>query len=291
MNDPSPEDRPPAKDRLSGEDRAAKFSQDTPWIPRKAVVVAVVAFIVLGLGGVLADHFFGGPVSTTVVTAGTNPPGLTTTVPTVPATTAVAGSELPASLTALLGLTKTSSVPAPGFSLETPDGERISVSALHGKLVILTFFDSACNDICPVLATEIRLAVSDLGTDASSVEILTINTDPLATAASSASAALRAAGSKSLPEWHFLTGTLKQLNAVWKAYGVTIDVQTATHRVSHNDVLYFIDQNGLMRFRATPFADESAAGTFSLASNIESKFASGLASTARALLGRNGGSA
>jgi cytochrome oxidase Cu insertion factor (SCO1/SenC/PrrC family) len=242
---------------------------------------------VLGLGGVVADHFFGGPVSTTVVTAGTNPPGLTTTVPTTTANTGIAGSQLPASLTALLGLIHTSPVQAPGFSLETPEAERMSLSALHGKVVILTFFDSACNDICPVLATEIRLAVSDLGTHASGVEILTINTDPLATAPSSAAAAMGAVESKSVPEWRFLTGTLQQLDAVWKAYGVTIDVQTATRRVSHNDVLYFIDQNGRMRFRATPFADESAAGTFSLSRKIESNFASGLASTARSLLSRN----
>ena len=40
-------------------------------------MIAVAAFVVLGLGGVLFDHFFGGPVSSdTVTTTGTDPPKL-----------------------------------------------------------------------------------------------------------------------------------------------------------------------------------------------------------------------
>src|ERR1700721_1806698 len=59
--------------RLAPEDRAKKFAENTPPIPRKAIVVAAVAFVVLGLGGALFDHFFGGPVSSTSVTAATDP--------------------------------------------------------------------------------------------------------------------------------------------------------------------------------------------------------------------------
>ena len=68
----------------------------------------------------------------------------------------------------------------------------------------------------------------------------------------------------SLKDWYFLTGSLPKLNVVWSEYGVAIDVQRGTHIVSHNDALYFIDPSGRMRLRATPFANESAAGVFSL---------------------------
>ena len=68
------------REKANLDERAAKFAENAPPIPRKAVVVAVVAFVVLGLGGVVLDHFFGGPVSTTAVTAGTDPPGLSTTL-------------------------------------------------------------------------------------------------------------------------------------------------------------------------------------------------------------------
>jgi cytochrome oxidase Cu insertion factor (SCO1/SenC/PrrC family) len=281
----------------SSEDRAAKFSQNTPWIPRKAVVVAVVAFVVLGLGGVVFDHFFGGPVSSsTAVTAGTNPPPLETTVPRPAATTRPTSTtqpsepvvaDVPAPLVSLMGLTELRAAPAPGFALDTTGGSTVSLSSLRGKVVIVSFFDSACNDICPVLAAELRQSDVDLGADASRVVMLTVNTDPDATSPASATPAEISTDLRSVPEWHFLTGTLKQLDAVWKAYGVSIEVQTSTGLVSHNDVLDFVDPEGRLRFHATPFGNEASNGSFSLPSRTKEQFASGVADTARSLLGKD----
>ena len=61
-----------------------------------------------------------------------------------------------------------------------------------------------------------------------------------------------------------VTGPLATLNAVWKAYGVSISVDTKTGLEAHNDVMDFIDAQGDLRYRATPFADESTTGTYSL---------------------------
>ena len=71
--------------------------------------------------------------------------------------------DVPAALVSLLGLTKLKSSPAPGFNLEADGGSTISLSRLRGKVVIVSFFDSVCNDICPVLATELKQAEVDLG--------------------------------------------------------------------------------------------------------------------------------
>ena len=279
-------------------DRAKKFAEGAPPIPRKAIVVAVVAFVVLGLGGVVFDHFFGGDVSSpTAQTAATDPPGLETTLPRTTTTTrpaqttkttqpVVAG--VPAQLVSLMGLSEPSASGAPGFTLNTKVGSTVSLSSLSGKVVIVSFFDSLCNDICPVLATELQQAESDLGAEASRVVMLTVNTDPEATSLDSATAAETKTPLRSVPEWHFLTGSLKQLDAVWKAYGVSIEVQTSTRMVSHNDVLDFIDPSGALRYRATPFGNESSNGSFSLPSGTEKIFAMGVADTARSLLGNDG---
>ncbi len=277
--------------RLAPEDRAKKFAENTPPIPRKAIVVAAVAFVVLGLGGALFDHFFGGPVSSTSVTAATDPPSLeTTTLPhsaktTLPTEPVVA--DLPGELAALMGLTKLSASPASGFTLETAGASKISLAALRGKVVVVSFFDSRCDDICPVLSNQLRQAYTDLGPDASQVEMLTVNTDPVATSVESAGVAATRTVLRSVTEWHFLTGTLAQLNTVWNAYGVSIEVQPSTNLVSHNEVLYFIDPAGRLRFRATPFANEAANGSFSLPVGIQKRFASGVADTARSLIGKN----
>ncbi len=284
-------------DKPALEDRAKKFAEGAPPIPRKAIVVAVVAFAVLGLGGVVFDHFFGGPVSSsTAITAGTNPPSLETTLPRPTETTRPAETtrptepvvaDVPAQLVSLMGLTELNASPAPGFTLDTKGGSTVSLSSLRGKVVVVSFFDSLCNDICPVLATELRQADTDLGVDAARVVMLTVNTDPAATSQESATAAETSTALRYVPEWHFLTGTLKQLDGVWKEYGVTIEVQPSTQTVSHNDVLDFIDPEGRLRFRATPFGNESSDGSFSLPYGTEMLFASGMADTARSLLGKD----
>jgi cytochrome oxidase Cu insertion factor (SCO1/SenC/PrrC family) len=251
------------------------------------LIIAVVAFVVLGLGGVVFDHFFGGPVgSPAAVTAGTNPPALPSTVTSAPKSTqpGQGGSQLPASIPALLGLTKLDPSPAPAFVLESASGRSISLDSLRGKVVLLSFFDSTCNDICSVVATELRIALSDLGADASKVVILGVNTDPVATSLDAASEAQVAGGLGESAQWHFLTGSLARLDSVWKAYGVTIEVQKSTGVVSHNDLLYFIDAEGRLRLRATPFADESSTGAYSLPMATETRFASGIASSVRSLL-------
>jgi cytochrome oxidase Cu insertion factor (SCO1/SenC/PrrC family) len=264
--------------------RSEQFAQGAPPIPRKVIIIAVVAFVVLGLGGALFDHFFGGPVNTSAtITTGTDPPSLETT------TTYTSGSrttsQLPASLPELLGLATLTGTTAPPFTLTAQGGEAVSMEGLRGKVVVLSFFDSKCDDICPVLAIELREALGDLGKGASQVVVLTVNTDPVATSPGSANPAARAAGLGTTSQWRFLTGTLQQLNAVWKAYGVSIEVEPTTDQVSHNNVLYFIDQRGKLRLRATPFANESRGGTYSLPSGTEQRFASGIASSVRSLLG------
>jgi len=276
----------PEAEGSNGEDRASKFAQVAPPIPRKAVVIGVVVFAILGLGGVVFDHFFGGPVgSPTAITAGTDPPGLVTTVAPAQKPTGGPGEgQLPASTAALLGLTRLNPAEAPVFALDSTRGRVVALQSLRGKVVVLSFFDSTCNDICPVVATELRLAVADLGGEASRVAIVGVNTDPAATSAGSASAAESAAGLGDVKQWYFLTGTLPQLNPVWKAYGVSIEVQKSTQIVSHNNVIYFIDPKGRLRLRATPFANENSTGMFSLPLSTETRFASGIASSVKSLL-------
>jgi len=49
--------------------------------------------------------------------------------------------------------------------------------------------------------------------------------------------------------------------------------------------LFFIDASGRLRSRATPFADESGSGQFSLSPVTETAWAAGIARQVRSLLG------
>ncbi len=172
---------------------------------------------------------------------------------------------------------------APRFSLLDARGRSLSLSQLRGSVVVLSFFDARCDDICPVLAGELRRAHADLGKDAARVVLVTVNSDPLATSVSTAAPAEHA-GLSPADRWYFLTGPLRELDRVWRLYGVTIDVQPASRHLSHNDILYFIDPSGHLRARAVPFGDESVTGRFSLSTTLETRWGEAIAAEARSLL-------
>ena len=66
-------------------------------------------------------------------------------------------------------------VRAPDFTLRDQDGERVSMRALRGKPVIVTFLYTTCDDTCPVQAQTVRGALDELGED---VPALAIAVDP-----------------------------------------------------------------------------------------------------------------
>ncbi len=156
-----------------------------------------------------------------------------------------------------MGLSSPAPHPAPAFALTDQRGLPTSVPAQPGRVIVLTFFNAPCNDICPVLAAELEQADAALGAEASNIEFVTVNTDPSALAQSDETPSVQGTGLGSLPNWHMVTGPLPTLNSLWKSYGVSISVSEKTGLEAHNDIMDFIDPRGDIRYRATPFADET----------------------------------
>jgi cytochrome oxidase Cu insertion factor (SCO1/SenC/PrrC family) len=131
-------------------------------------------------------------------------------------------------------------ITAPDFSLTNQFGQRISLSAFRGKVVILAFTDSECTTVCP-LTTQSMLAAKDLlGKAGDEVQLLGIDANPSATKVSDVLAYSRSHGM--VNQWDFLTGTLPELKAVWKHYG--IEVQITQGQVDHTPALFVVDTRG-----------------------------------------------
>ncbi len=258
-------------------DRAAALAEGAPRVPRRVIAYAVLAAAVLALGGSLLERVASG-AGLNPVAAGTT----TTTTTTVPTTTV----ELHASTASLLGITWLVGALAPSIRLRDESRRAVSTGSLRGKVIVLTFFNANCADACHVVAAEIRRADADLGSHRSEVAFVTVNTDPLETGVVPAPPAVTKTGLLRLANWQYLSGTLQQLDPIWRLYGVAIDVFTKTGRVAHNDVMYFIDRTGRLRIRASPVANESSTGTFSLPSVLVARSAAGIATYANQLLGQ-----
>jgi cytochrome oxidase Cu insertion factor (SCO1/SenC/PrrC family) len=131
-------------------------------------------------------------------------------------------------------------VPAPGFSLTNQFGQRISLSAFRGKVVILAFTDSQCTTVCP-LTTQSMLAAKDLlGRAGDQVQLLGIDANPAAINVSDVLTYSRSHGL--VNQWDFLTGSLPELKAVWKRYAV--EVQITQGQVDHTPALFVLDPQG-----------------------------------------------
>jgi cytochrome oxidase Cu insertion factor (SCO1/SenC/PrrC family) len=267
-------------------DRAAALAEGAPGIPTQFIWWVLGVVLVLSLGGFIGEHLFS--------SSGLNPTPTTTTTAPNPVRTAPADTPAPpapdrsvnAPLASFMGLTVPRPRHATPFVLTDQHGQTVSVPSQPARVVVLTFFDAPCNDICPVLASEIRQADADLGGHASDVEFVTVNTDPSALAASAETPAVNGTGLDALPNWHMVTGPLTSLNPLWKAYGVSISLDTKTGLEAHTDVMDFLDPKGIVRYRAAPFADESSTGAFTLAAPSEARWAQGMATYAGRLVGQ-----
>jgi protein SCO1/2 len=272
---------------LSEAERAAAFRRPEPKIPPKFALIVLALLVVLGIGGTLLEHLLSSvglnPDATAAgqSTATTSAPGLIAPPASIPSAPQV-GAPLPQ----FMGITPRSGTAA-GFSLRDQAGQPTSLADERGHAVILTFFDAPCQDICPVVSAELLRAANDLGSARSRVVFLTVNTDPLELSSAPASTAAVRTGLGNLATWHFLTSNLATLNAVWRAYGVSVNVSRPSGIVAHSDVMYFVDPSGRLRYEATPFANESSTGAFSLPSASIDRWGQGIASYARQLLGES----
>ncbi len=260
---------------LTGADRAAAMRTGRTPVPPKFVMWMIVAFVVLGLGGGVVEHYFGNiGVSTTTTTA-----FRLQTTPTTPS-----GTQLASSLSAFIGLKEIGNARAAPFTLHDQAHRKWSIVGARGKVVVLTFYNANCNDVCPVLGAEIRQTQALLGSAAGKVEFVIVNSDPNHFEFNATPRALSVPRLLTTPSVHFLTGPLPQLNAIWINYGLSVKVGVKASEVAHNNILYFIDAKGNLRAQAVPFGDENTMGVFSLGASDIHRFAVGIARTADSLV-------
>src|SRR5215471_8843227 len=133
---------------------------------------------------------------------------------------------IPASVSTKLAETmQLSPVPvktAPGFTLTDQSGHQVSIAGLRGKTVVLTFMDSHCTDICPLVSREFISAHKDLGSLGRRVVFLAVNVNPYHLRVSDVASFSNAQQLSSIGSWYFATGSLPSLRAVWRNYQIFV---------------------------------------------------------------------
>ena len=133
--------------------------------------------------------------------------------------------------------------PAPDIRLQNQFGQRMALSQFRGKAVVLAFVDSECTTVCPLTTVSMVAAKQLLGAAGSKVQLLGVDANPQATSVSDVLAYSRVHGM--VNQWDFLTGTLPQLQATWRAYHIAVQIQQGM--IDHTPALFVIDPQGRER--------------------------------------------
>jgi cytochrome oxidase Cu insertion factor (SCO1/SenC/PrrC family) len=148
---------------------------------------------------------------------------------------------------AISGNSTSLNLPAPGFSLTDQNGRTVSLAGLRGKVVLMTFLDPVCTSDCPIIAQEFKQTGQMLGAQAKNVELVAVVANPTYRSTAFTRAFDRQEGLTTVPDWLYLTGSLGQLGAVWRHYGVTVENLPAGAMAAHNDLAVVIDPAGRIR--------------------------------------------
>ncbi len=135
---------------------------------------------------------------------------------------------------------------APAFTLTDQYGKQVSLASLRGKVVLLTFLDPVCTSDCPLIGQEFREADPILGTRARDVEEVAVVANPVYHTVAY-TRAFDAQEHLTMPNWLYLSGSLPQLQQVWKNYAIAADILPAGGMIAHTEVTYVIDTTGHTR--------------------------------------------
>ncbi len=149
--------------------------------------------------------------------------------------------------------------PASDFQLTDQNGSLVSLSDFRGKVVVLTFMDTKCQDTCPLTAAHFREVYRKLKpAEASQVVFLGVNVNVEESTVGDVLEATNTWRLDEISNWYFLTGTHEVLEPVWKDYGASAAHGPDGNSVIHTPGTFLIDQFGQKRwYISTPFSNEA----------------------------------
>lgn len=147
---------------------------------------------------------------------------------------------------------------APDFHLTDQNGSLVNLSDFRGRVVVLTFMDSKCQDTCPLTAVHFREAYRRFDqNETKQVVFLGVNVNVEENAVADILETTYAWRLDEIPGWHFLTGNQEELEPVWKDYGVVAEHNPDGHSMMHTPGTFLIDPLGQERwYISTPFSGE-----------------------------------
>ena len=133
------------------------------------------------------------------------------------------------------------------FRRTDDNGHAVAAADYAGKVSLLYFGFTHCEDVCPETLTLLASAIRDLGVDADKVQVLFVSVDPRR----DTPAVLRRYAAHFSPEIIGLTGTEEQLQTLTKRYRVSYSYgkpdAKGGYEVYHSSAIFAVDGSGKVR--------------------------------------------
>jgi cytochrome oxidase Cu insertion factor (SCO1/SenC/PrrC family) len=140
--------------------------------------------------------------------------------------------------------------PAPAFRLDDGFGRPVTLAALRGRPVLVTFIDPLCRNFCPLEAQQLGRVVRDLPPSARPA-VVAVSVNVYGDARSNLLLDNRKWGLPSA--WRWAVGSDVALARVWRRYEIGVRVSTqkiggvTVHEVAHTEAAYLVDRDGYER--------------------------------------------
>ncbi len=134
--------------------------------------------------------------------------------------------------------------PTPALSLHNYNGERVNLDQYRGKAVLVTFLYTHCPDVCPLIASNLRVAQEMMGpSESAKAQVIAVSVDPRGDTPKTVAAFLARHGMTG--RMKYLIGSAHELAPVWKAWhvGSAQDLEQPQF-INHTAIVYGIDASG-----------------------------------------------
>ena len=132
---------------------------------------------------------------------------------------------------------------APAIDLRNYLGRRVTLAGYRGKAVLVTFLYANCPDVCPLIASNLRVALNLLGKRASQVQVIAVSVDPRGDTPAAVARFVRA--HELAGRMQYLIGSAAELAHTWKAWSVGSKRELGQPQlVAHDALVYGIGASG-----------------------------------------------
>jgi protein SCO1/2 len=143
----------------------------------------------------------------------------------------------------LLGTLTLPARQAPAIDLRSYQGQRVTLAQYRGRAVLVTFLYANCPDVCPLIASNLRVALNLLGARAKQAQVIAVSVDPRGDTPAAVARFLKT--HEMAGRMQYLIGSARELARTWAAWDVGSKREVSQpDLVAHDALVYGVSASG-----------------------------------------------